>query len=118
MAGTHSLRLPFSLKLPADVPPSCYVSVGGTTVRADYQVQAIGIRNGLPHNEKVDAILNVVAPDVLGAPIKARLKGGWQGPWATKTARRRVRKGLWGPYADVQIEVSLLPLYSISCRGT
>lgn len=104
-AGTHSLRIPFSFKLPADIPPSCYVSVGGTTVRADYKVQAIGVRSGLHRNEKVEYGLKVFTPDDVGAPIKARLKGGWPGPWATKTARRRIRKGLWGSHADVQIEV-------------
>lgn len=76
-------------------------------MRADYKVQVVGIRSGLHRNEKVEHMLKVVTPDDMGLSIKTRLKGGWQGPWATKTARRRVRKGLWGPHADVQIEVSL-----------
>ncbi|KAH9916025.1 uncharacterized protein B0H18DRAFT_77405 [Fomitopsis serialis] len=104
-AGTHFLRIPFSLELPADVPPSCSVSTSSMTVRVDYKVEAIGVRAGMLRlNEKVECALKVVTPDAVGAPIRIRLKGGWQGPWATKTARQRIRKGLWGPHADVQLE--------------
>ncbi|KZT69102.1 hypothetical protein DAEQUDRAFT_710642 [Daedalea quercina L-15889] len=104
-AGTHFLRMPFALELPTNVPPSCYASTGGTTVRVDYKVEVVGVRASMHRlNERVECALKVVTPDVVGAPIRTRLKGGWQGPWATKTARRRIRKGLWGPYADVQME--------------
>ncbi|KAH9836124.1 uncharacterized protein C8Q71DRAFT_67139 [Rhodofomes roseus] len=117
-AGTHFLRIPFNLELPADVPPSCYVSTGGTVVRVDYKVEAIGVRSSMLRlHEKVDCSFKVVTSDAVGAPLRAKLKGGWQGPWATKTARRRIRKGLWGAHADVQLEftypaIPVLPLSS------
>ncbi|PCH35020.1 hypothetical protein WOLCODRAFT_165964 [Wolfiporia cocos MD-104 SS10] len=114
--GSHFLTVPFQLSLPPDLPPSFshHHVAGDATVR--YYIEAVGVRPGAFRlNKRIDHPLAVVPSDPKGCRIKTELQGGWQGPWNTVSQVKRIRKGIWGGYADVKMEVvyPMIPIYPL-----
>ncbi|KAH9937914.1 uncharacterized protein BXZ73DRAFT_100129 [Epithele typhae] len=120
-AGPHgpdsdTLAVPFSFTLPPDLPPSFHhVGVGYSDVgTVRYSIAAVGVRKGrLRTNKRHRVPLAVVPEDAVGARIKAA-----PGAHQRKTYRReeRIRKGLWGDYSRVEVELSLpdIPVLPLS----
>ncbi|KZT12732.1 uncharacterized protein LAESUDRAFT_639836, partial [Laetiporus sulphureus 93-53] len=116
--GTHSLTMPFSLELPESVPPSFDISYPGVDATIRYFVEIIGVRPGaLRTNFRSQHPLAVVSPDPVGAQVRTGLRSGWNGPWKVITENKRIRRGFWGEFADVSVELAFplvpaLPLHT------
>ncbi|KAI0691289.1 hypothetical protein C8T65DRAFT_745494 [Cerioporus squamosus] len=114
-AGSDVLRVPFSLTLPEQLPPSFRIRVFGSTGDIRYALSAVGVRKGFLNVKKRHVVpLAVVPKDELGAQLKAEpATHGWK----SFQKEDRIRKGFWGDYSKVHVELSLpnvpvLPLFS------
>ncbi|KAI0641603.1 hypothetical protein C8Q79DRAFT_919106 [Trametes meyenii] len=120
--GEHILRVPFRLQLPPDVPPSFqyggFMKAGRASVR--YSVTAVGVRPGaLQFNRRVRVPLALVQKDEDAHQARAKftaLAAGDEGRWRTDFKEEKIRRGLWGDYATVQVQLSIpdtpnLPLF-------
>ncbi|OBZ65041.1 hypothetical protein A0H81_14953 [Grifola frondosa] len=107
--GTHLLRVPFSLTLPAGLPPSFHFRAFQRTASVRYSIQLVGVRPGsFRINRRIRRPLAVVPTDPAGAPVASALRLGWLGPWRTAECQDKIRKGLlWGDYAHVKAELTL-----------
>ncbi|KAI0774618.1 hypothetical protein BD413DRAFT_535211 [Trametes elegans] len=119
--STDTRRFPFRFDLPPDLPPSFAWGTNGREAFVSYRVVAVGARPGaLRLNRRVKAALAVVPRDA-GTGLRARerigvLGIGEEGAWRTEFKEEKIRKGLWGDYATVQVklltpDVPVLPLY-------
>ncbi|OBZ65059.1 hypothetical protein A0H81_14949 [Grifola frondosa] len=107
--GTHLLRVPFSLNLPAGLPPSFHFRAFQRTASVRYSIQLVGVRPGsFRINRRIRRPLAVVPTDPAGALVSSALRLGWLGPWRTAECQDKIRKGLlWGDYAHVKAELTL-----------
>ncbi|KAI0783742.1 hypothetical protein C8Q75DRAFT_725249, partial [Abortiporus biennis] len=107
-ADSQILRLPFQFQLPYDVQPSCEFTGLYKYARVGYSVEAVGVRQGVLHlNRRIERPFSVVAPDSAGSPTRNALLVGWLGDWNTIERSDKIRRGLWGGYADVRMELKL-----------
>ncbi|KAM5542507.1 hypothetical protein V8D89_003966 [Ganoderma adspersum] len=113
--GSDTVRVPFRFTIPERIPPSFsyWTIFQGTHVR--YSVAAVGVRKGaLTVNKRHLIPLPILPRDEVGAAVKdAYASHGWK----TFTAEDKIRKGLWGDYSKVHVELALpniqsLPLFS------
>ena len=111
-SGSEILRIPFQLQLPLDVQPSFHMSGFYKKGVVGYFVEAVGVRKGiLVNNRRIVKPLAVVPNDPSGAVLRESLQVGWTGVFDTVERFEKIRKGLWGGYADVKIEVGRPELY-------
>ncbi|KAI0334640.1 hypothetical protein GY45DRAFT_1431509 [Cubamyces sp. BRFM 1775] len=111
-SGQDTLRVPFRIQLPPDVPPS--FEYHGTVKRAfiRYTLTAICVRPGMMRrNRHVHVPLTVTGKDTLGvatrdklATISARAE---EPPWRVCHAEDKIRKGIWGAYSTVQVDLRM-----------
>ncbi|KAH9926845.1 hypothetical protein B0H21DRAFT_137373 [Amylocystis lapponica] len=105
--GSHTLQLPFKFRLADDLPPAFVFTGMVNTASINYFLEAVGVRSGvLRMNRRVVQPLAVLPPDVAGSQLRSQLQAGWTGPWKTIVRQERVRKGIWGDYANVKMEFS------------
>lgn len=107
--GSQVLRIPFVLQLPLNVQPSCQYSGAYKKGNVGYFVEVVGVRPGfLSLNRRAMRPFAVVPNDPAGLALRNSLQAGWTG--ARNTIRRTdsIRRGIWGGYADVKLEVSAL----------
>lgn len=80
-----------------------------------YIVVAVGVREGTFHrNRRVAQKISVVPPDPSGAQVRGPLLEGWNGRWECVKAEDKIRRGIWGGYGTVQVQVCLLSSLSMS----
>ncbi|KAH9856559.1 hypothetical protein C2E23DRAFT_446511 [Lenzites betulinus] len=104
--GDHILRLPFSVHLPEDAPPSFGFETFMNNAYVRYAVVVTGARTGtFAVDRTIRVPVAVAAPDPLGAALRSELKLGWQGDWGRITAQERMRKMPWGEYATAKMEL-------------
>lgn len=105
-SGSEVLRVPFQLQLPLDVEPSCQFAGFYKKGHIAYFVEAVGVRKGmLTSNRRSMRPFAVVPNDPVGATLRAALQAGWRGQFDTHRRCEKIRKGIWGGYANVEIEV-------------
>lgn len=110
--GSEVLRLPFQLQLPVDVQPSCQFSGVYKKAYVAYFLEVVGVRTGvLSANRRVMRPFAVVPNDISGANLRCSLQSGWTGAYDTLERFEKIRRGLWGGYADVEMEVSVLKFF-------
>ncbi|KAI0355530.1 hypothetical protein OH77DRAFT_1425040 [Trametes cingulata] len=122
LPGSDTLRVPFCLQLPPDLPPSFHYRAGDKSASIMYSVTAVGVRPGAFHfNRRVRQPLALVQK-ADGAGIKAReelatlASTGAEPTWRTGSQEEKIRRGLWGDYATVEVrclipDISPLPLF-------
>ncbi|TFK85458.1 hypothetical protein K466DRAFT_601153 [Polyporus arcularius HHB13444] len=115
LPGSNTLRVPFSFTLPEQLPPSFHVRRFDPKGDVRYSLSAVGVRKGLLNLNKRHVVpLAILPKDELGAELKAaHATHGWK----SFQKEDRIRKGLWGDYSKVHVELSLpdipvLPLFS------
>ncbi|KAJ3481968.1 hypothetical protein NLI96_g7293 [Meripilus lineatus] len=114
--GESVLRLPFQFLLPIDVQPSCKYVGACKDGDVSYVIEAVGVRQGLlSRNRRVSRPFAVVPPDPAGLEIRKSLLSGWSGPLKTVTKSDKMRRGVWGSYAESKIELVLpdLPTFPL-----
>ncbi|KAI9057231.1 hypothetical protein FKP32DRAFT_1367553 [Trametes sanguinea] len=102
----HMLRIPFSLPIPEDAPPSFGFESYMNEAFVHYSLEVTGVRTGTFAVDRTfkEPIL-VVTPDPLGAALRSELKLGWQGDWGRIKAEQKIRKVPWGDYSNVKMEL-------------
>jgi hypothetical protein len=101
------LTCPFSIQLPSGLPPSFHYSSGSLTAAVSYSISVVGARHGVFHaNRRIRQIFSVV-PSATAYELNAReaLRQGWNGPWKPIVNNRKMRRGIFGDYADAKVEV-------------
>ncbi|KAI0650969.1 hypothetical protein C8Q79DRAFT_1007179 [Trametes meyenii] len=122
-SGSRTVRVPFRLEVPLDAPPSFkYSSLmknGSGSIR--YAVTAVGVRPGALHvNRRARVTLALVPKDLVGLSVRERLSAlgdGQISQWRTESKEEKIRRGLWGDYSTVQVQLSIpdepvLPLFT------
>ncbi len=104
--GSNTLRVPFSFTLPEQLPPSFHVRKFDPKGDVRYSLSAVGVRKGLLNLNKRHVVpLAILPKDELGAELKAaHATHGWK----TFQKEDRIRKGLWGDYSKVHVEVRVV----------
>lgn len=101
--GSDTIRVPFRFVIPGRIPPSFsyWKFFEGAHVR--YSVAAVGMRKGALTIDRRHLIpLPILPRDEAGAAVKdAYSSHGWK----TFTAEDKIRRGLWGDYSKVHVEV-------------
>ncbi|OJT10309.1 hypothetical protein TRAPUB_13177 [Trametes pubescens] len=121
MPGSDTLRIPFRLQLPSDVPPSFHYDRHSRKGAIRYAITAVGTRSGALHlNRRARVSLAVVPKDAMGVGIREKFAlmaaTGTDTEWRTERREEKMRRGLWGDYATAQVELqvpktSVFPLY-------
>ncbi|KAI1783735.1 hypothetical protein LXA43DRAFT_1077589 [Ganoderma leucocontextum] len=113
--GSDTLRVPFAFTLPESLPPSFHYSGFSQSGNVRYSLTAVGVRKGvLALNKRHRVPLAVLPRDELGAALRAEhATHGWK----SFAKEDSIRRGLWGEYSKVHVELSLpdipvLPLFS------
>jgi hypothetical protein len=105
-SDSETLRIPFNFQLPNHLPPSFYVH--GDETQISYSIEAVGGRTGsfspIWRTGHVFPLIPAATEQEIAA--QKHLLSGWTGAWSTFTAGLNVRRGLWGDYSRVDIEVS------------
>ncbi|KAI0364610.1 hypothetical protein BV20DRAFT_974265 [Pilatotrama ljubarskyi] len=119
--GSDIIRLPFRLQLPPGLPPSFYYSARPATASVIYSLTAVGVRPGaFKSNRRIQQPLAVVQRDDVGANVREQLAAlavtGAEPPWRTEAKEKKMRRGMWGDYATVNVQWSIpnmspLPLF-------
>ncbi|KAI0741772.1 hypothetical protein C8Q80DRAFT_1110257 [Daedaleopsis nitida] len=112
--GSHTLRCPFKFTLPPEVPPSFHYASRSYGANVRYSVTAVGVRKGRRINKRHQVTFAVLPLDKVGARIKA---AGETHGWKKFNREERIRKGLFGEYSKVEVELALadipvLPIFS------
>ncbi|KAH9939407.1 uncharacterized protein BXZ73DRAFT_43774 [Epithele typhae] len=103
--GSDVLPVPFSFKLPAQLPPSFHHRSVGCDATVRYSVTAVGVRRGILHVNKRQCVpLTVVPTDAVGASIK---RDNATHGWTSYSKDERIRRGLWGAYSNVSVRLSI-----------
>ncbi|KAH9884970.1 hypothetical protein C8Q73DRAFT_718674 [Cubamyces lactineus] len=119
--GRDTLQIPFRLQLPPDLPPSFHYRDLGKRASVQYSLTAVGVRPGtFQFNRRLRLPLAIVQKDTVGVSARdsmlAMAAGGAQCPWKVFRGEEKIRRGLWGNYATVQVEIMIpdipvLPLF-------
>ncbi|OSC96389.1 hypothetical protein PYCCODRAFT_1441092 [Trametes coccinea BRFM310] len=120
--GSNSLRIPFSFQLPTDLPPSLSYVGGGGVVSIRYALTAVAVRPGAFHrNRRVRvpiALVHADPPEYINIRNHLLRVAAASETTLFKTYRTEdnVRKGLWGDYGSVKVqlmipELPVLPLF-------
>ncbi|KAI0783732.1 hypothetical protein C8Q75DRAFT_736575 [Abortiporus biennis] len=105
---SQTLRLPFEFQLPDEVLPSCEYSAEGKYAHVWYLVEVVGVGQGVLQGiHRIERPFSVVPPDRPGNATRDALLAGWLGEWNTIRHSGKIRRGLWGGYADATIELQL-----------
>ncbi|KAM5536525.1 hypothetical protein V8D89_009802 [Ganoderma adspersum] len=114
--GTDIMRFPFRFTLPVDpLPPSFKFQSSWQWAHVKYSVCAVGARKGrLTPNRRHRVPFPVLPIDELGTSVR---KAGETQGWKRFANEDSIRKGLWGDYSKVHVELALpdipvLPLFS------
>ena len=102
----HVLKLPFRFVLPSLLPPSCESSPPNHSAVVAYSIEVVGLRSGLHLNKRITQSLSILPHNALGAQLRDTLRLGWAGETRSIGFSKKVRKGIWGDYADVLVNVS------------
>lgn len=118
--GSQTLRLPFRFTLPQSLPPSFQDSGFDWHGTVGYAIEAVGERPGLHFNRKAHLAFPVIPHNGQGAALRSTLSGGWAGPWKTLQQKGEIRRGLWGDYSNVLVNVSVyaaatFPILTVMC---
>ncbi|KAI9000629.1 hypothetical protein BD414DRAFT_472271 [Trametes punicea] len=104
--GDHILRIPFSIPLPVDAPPSFGFESYMNIAYVRYALEVVGVRTGtFAIDRTIKVPILVVSPDPVGNALRAELKLGWQGDWGRIKAEEKIRKLPWGDYSTVKMEL-------------
>ncbi|RPD67560.1 hypothetical protein L226DRAFT_529885 [Lentinus tigrinus ALCF2SS1-7] len=113
--GTDILRLPFRFRLPENLPPSFHYHTWAKSGYVLYELTAVGVRPGaFQFNRRLRMPLAVVPKDTMGGKLRDSMASlGWRKGEKVE----KIRKGLWGDYSTVQVELLLpdmpvLPLFT------
>ncbi|RPD67562.1 hypothetical protein L226DRAFT_529889 [Lentinus tigrinus ALCF2SS1-7] len=113
--GTDILHLPFRFRLPDTLPPSFHYHTRVTSAYVLYELAAVGVRPGMfQFNRRLRMPLAVVPKDTMGGRLRDSMSSlGWRKGEKVE----KIRKGLWGDYSTVQVELLLtdmpvLPLFT------
>ncbi|KAH9939401.1 uncharacterized protein BXZ73DRAFT_99606 [Epithele typhae] len=115
LPGSDILSMPFSFTLPDKLPPSFQVQGLEYSATVRYSLTAVGLsRQGLLNVNKQHCVpLTVVPKDDFGTSL---IQGWVAQGWQTFSKEERIRKGLWGEYSTVFVQLDLpnriLPLSS------
>ena len=101
----HVLKIPFSVTLPADLPPSYKHSQAPGIGVVEYVVQVVGTREKKVV-KKIQRPIPVLPVYPEGVRLREQLRLGWTGEWKGYEFSNKIRKGLWGDYATVSAMVS------------
>ena len=102
--GTDIMRIPFRFKLPSEqLPPSFKFQSSWQWAHVKYSVTAVGARKGrLTANRRHRVPFAVLPHDEVGTAL--RLENATHG-WKRFENQDSIRKGLWGDYSKVHVEV-------------
>lgn len=104
--GSDVLRIPFHFTLPDNLPPSFHWTTIDESATIRYALTAVGVRKGLLNfDRKYVTPLAVLPKDDIGVRVKEGSERGEVHAWRTQKKEERIRKGLWGDYAKVEVEV-------------
>lgn len=108
--GSHTICVPFTFSLPSGIPPAFSSVSFGKHAGIQYFLEVVGVRSGLlKANRRVVRPLAVLPAGRAGIALRSRLQAGWTGRWKTVIHEdSKVRKGIWGDYAKVKMEVRLI----------
>ncbi|KAI0355531.1 hypothetical protein OH77DRAFT_1425041 [Trametes cingulata] len=119
--GSDIIRIPFCLQLPAGLPPSFQYNSRQKKGSVMYSFTAVGVRPGaFQFNRRIRQPLAVVQKDDVGMSVREQLtalaSAGAEQSWKIQTREEKIRRGLWGDYATVNVlwsmpNVSPLPLF-------
>ncbi|KAI0328201.1 hypothetical protein GY45DRAFT_1018698 [Cubamyces sp. BRFM 1775] len=118
--GQDTLRVPFQLRLPPNAPPPFEYNGWAKKGSIRYTLIAICVRPGaVQRHHRVYVPLAVAGRDTTGIAAREKLAAiaaGAEGLWRVHHAEEKIRKGLWGDYATVQVhlrlpDISTFPLY-------
>ena len=109
----HVLKIPFTVTLPADLPPSYKHSQAPGVGIVEYVIQVTGSRRDkVVKTIRLPIPVMPVFPD--GVKLREQLRLGWMGEWKDYAFSERIRKGIWGDYSTVSATVSALqPRFSV-----
>lgn len=116
--ATNILKLPFQFRLPIDCYPSAHYQGWYKAGMVGYSVEAVGVRKGFLHaNRRAVHAFPALPGDLEGMQNRALLRGGWVGPWKSIERTKQIRRGLWGAYSSVRVEMKIpeiktLPLFT------
>ncbi|KAH9939405.1 uncharacterized protein BXZ73DRAFT_89051 [Epithele typhae] len=112
--GSDILSVPFSFTLPDKLPPSFHAEAMGYSVSVRYSITAVGVRKGRMNVNKQHCVpLTVVPKDDIGVSLKR--ESATHG-WKTFSNEQRIRKGFWGDYSKVLVELKIpsIPVFPLS----
>ena len=114
--GSQVVLLPFQFVLPPNVLPSIDWSHGNDERGSvSYFVEIVGTREGMLHrNRRVRVAFPVLPPDYEGALINKSLRNRIPYPVKTFDAHKEIRRGIWGGYANVTLQVSDMFVHSLT----
>ncbi|KAI0832909.1 hypothetical protein BC628DRAFT_1335882 [Trametes gibbosa] len=112
LPGEDTLRIPFRLQLPEDLPPPFRHTRYGQIGKIGYAVIAVGVRPGaLRLNRRVHAAFPLVPKDTPGVSLREKLSlmavTGEDVNWRSEAKEEKIRRGLWGDYSTVQAELKI-----------
>lgn len=104
------LVVPFQFILPPELLPSIDWSHGADERGSvGYFVEIVGTREGMLHrNRRKRVAFPVLPPDLQGAMINKNLRNRVPYPTRTTDVHKEIRRGIWGGYANVTLQVSTL----------
>ncbi|KAI0364602.1 hypothetical protein BV20DRAFT_1125507 [Pilatotrama ljubarskyi] len=111
--GSDTLRIPFRLQLPPQLPPSFQYRGPAENASVMYSVTAVGVRPGaFSFNRRIRQPLAIVQKDD-GPGIRAREElaaiaaTGAEPSWRTEWKEEKMRRGLWGDYSTAEVRCSI-----------
>jgi hypothetical protein len=107
--GSHTLTVPFTFRLPVNLPPSFHADGAAKSGNITYYLEVVAFRPGLFHpNRRVRAVIAVLP---MGTPqvvqLRSQLTSGWgtDMPWISLPYKEPIRSGVWGDYSQVEVTV-------------
>ncbi|KAK7044547.1 arrestin-N domain-containing protein, partial [Favolaschia claudopus] len=111
--STDVVSYPFRFTIPENVPPSFYYS-NSATVR--YWLEVVGTRRrGVYHRTRRVQRVFLVLPAATESQLQQvkTMRQGWPGPWKQMSTEDKIRRGIWGDYSHVSVNLSLPDLPSL-----
>ncbi|KAI0658706.1 hypothetical protein C8Q70DRAFT_1054840 [Cubamyces menziesii] len=118
--GEDTLRVPFHMRIPANAPPPFEYNGWAKKGSIRYTLVAVCVKPGaVQRYQRVYVPLAVAGKDTTGVAAREKLSAiaaGAQGLWRVHHAEENIRKGLWGDYATVEVDLRMpdigtFPLY-------